>query len=224
MLLDVPVKPDGWCIKSTMIYELIFRCSWPPPGVTGFYRSVTGTPRVQSACTYIYVCRELLLLSDKVRTWIWTWRASGWAVAATETDQHPPRRMEIIHQTSLRRWLTHYSSGFNLVDYNSASANLANLKMTATPIYQILLWNKREREIERERETERQRDRETERESIWPRVVHGSLFLDPTRPDPPERWPDPTRPAITDKKSDPTRPAARPLPNMYSLQLNNYIY
>ena len=26
------------------------------------------------------------------------------------------------------------------------------------------------------------------------RVVHGSLFLDPTRPDPPKRWPDPTRP------------------------------
>ena len=45
-----------------------------------------------------------------------------------------------------------------------------------------------------------------------------------TRPDPPKRWPDPTRPAISDKKSDPTRPAARPFPNMYSLQLNNYIY
>ena len=38
------------------------------------------------------------------------------------------------------------------------------------------------------------------------RVVHGSLSLDPTRPDPAKRWPDPTRPAIGDKKSDPTRP------------------
>ena len=44
-----------------------------------------------------------------------------------------------------------------------------------------------------------------------PRVVHGSLFLDPTRPDPTRPDPtrrnvDPTRPAIIDKKSDPTRP------------------
>ena len=44
----------------------------------------------------------------------------------------------------------------------------------------------------------------------WPhRVVHGSLFLDPTRPDPTRRNVDPTRPAIADEKSDPTRPAAR---------------
>ena len=33
------------------------------------------------------------------------------------------------------------------------------------------------------------------------RVVHGSLFLDPTR-----RNVDPSRPTIADKKSDPTRP------------------
>ena len=38
------------------------------------------------------------------------------------------------------------------------------------------------------------------------RVVHGSLFLDPTRPDPTRRNGDPTRPTIVDKKSDPTRP------------------
>ena len=37
------------------------------------------------------------------------------------------------------------------------------------------------------------------------RAVHGSLFLDPTRPDPTRRKIDPNRPAIADKKSDPTR-------------------
>ena len=41
------------------------------------------------------------------------------------------------------------------------------------------------------------------------RVVHRSLFLDPTRPG--ETL---TRPAIADKKSDPTRPAARPFSHM----------
>ena len=40
----------------------------------------------------------------------------------------------------------------------------------------------------------------------YTRVVHGSLFLDPTQPDPAKRRPDPTRPASADKKSDPTRP------------------
>ena len=58
----------------------------------------------------------------------------------------------------------------------------------------------------------------------WSELSTGHFSWTPTRPDSPERWPDPTRPAITDRKSDPTRPAARPFPNMYSLQLNNYIY
>ena len=49
-----------------------------------------------------------------------------------------------------------------------------------------------------------------------PRVTF--LGLDPTR-----RNVDPTQPAIADKKSDPTRPATRPFPNMFILQLNNYL-
>ena len=56
----------------------------------------------------------------------------------------------------------------------------------------------------------------------WIRVVHGSLFLDPARPDPAKRWPDPTRPAIADKKSDPTRPDPRPDPSPI-LTLFNWI-
>ena len=38
------------------------------------------------------------------------------------------------------------------------------------------------------------------------RVVHGSLFLHPTRPGEMLTRPDRTRPEITDKKSDPIRP------------------
>ena len=55
---------------------------------------------------------------------------------------------------------------------------------------------------------------------LWIRVVHGSLFLDPTRPDPPKRWPDPTRPTIADKKSDPTRPDPRPDPSPICIVFN----
>ena len=60
--------------------------------------------------------------------------------------------------------------------------------------------------------------------TIQYRVVHGSLFLDPTRPDPRKRWPDPTRDCRQKVWPDPTRPAARPFHNMYSLHLNNHIY
>ena len=45
-----------------------------------------------------------------------------------------------------------------------------------------------------------------------------------TRPDPTRRNVDPTRDCRQKVWPDPTRPAARPFPNMYSLQLNNYIY
>ena len=47
-----------------------------------------------------------------------------------------------------------------------------------------------------------------------PRVVHGSLFLDPTR-----RKVDPTQDCR--KKSDQTHSPT--LPHMYSLELNNYL-
>ena len=54
-----------------------------------------------------------------------------------------------------------------------------------------------------------------------PRVVHGSLFLDPTRPDPTRRNVDPTRPdprlptkSLT--RPDPTRGPTLP-PNVHSL-------
>ena len=40
--------------------------------------------------------------------------------------------------------------------------------------------------------------------SILARVVHGSLFLDPTRPDPATRWPDPTRDCRQKVWLDPT--------------------
>ena len=43
------------------------------------------------------------------------------------------------------------------------------------------------------------------------RVVHGSLFLDPTQPDPAKRWPDPTRERLPTKSL--TRPDTRPDPS-----------
>ena len=52
-----------------------------------------------------------------------------------------------------------------------------------------------------------------------PRVTF--LGPDPITPKP---WPDPSRNTRQKVWPDPTRHAARPFPNMYSLQLNNYIY
>ena len=55
------------------------------------------------------------------------------------------------------------------------------------------------------------------------RVVHGSLFLDLTRPEPAKRWPGPSR-ACRQKDQPAARPAARPFPHMYILKLNWIIY
>ena len=46
---------------------------------------------------------------------------------------------------------------------------------------------------------------------MYGRAVHGSLFLDPTRPGETLTRPDPTRPAIAEKISDPTRGPTLPL-------------
>ena len=55
-----------------------------------------------------------------------------------------------------------------------------------------------------------------------PRVTF--LGPDPTRPVETLTRPDPTRDCRQKVWPNPTRPAARPFPNKYSLQLNNYIY
>ena len=47
------------------------------------------------------------------------------------------------------------------------------------------------------------------------RVVHGSLFLDPTRPGKTLTRPDPTRPVIADEKSDSTPLPPPPICTMF---------